>query len=117
MCERVAFGRPRPAAPWQNATCHRPYGPYGFLVGRLHMAAAERAAQGRVNITWTPIDDDDVLVTATCEQCVLVRERSIKNEADAGGLALLVGAEALAQAGCPHVEAVTMTRKAPPASE
>ncbi len=81
------------------------------------MAAAERAAQNRVNITWTPIDEHDVLVTATCEECALVRERSIKNDADAGGLALLVGAEALAQAGCAHVEAVTMTRKAPATSE
>ncbi|HSQ61667.1 MAG TPA: hypothetical protein VLM85_00575 [Polyangiaceae bacterium] len=79
------------------------------------MAAADRAAQSSVNITWTPIDDDDVLVIATCEECALVRERSIKNEVDAGGLALLVGAEALARAGCAHVEAATMTRKVPSA--
>ena len=81
------------------------------------MASADRAVQSHVSITWTPMDDDEVLVTATCEECVLVRERAIRNEPDAGGLALLVGAEALAQAGCTHVEAVTMTRKAPPPSE
>jgi hypothetical protein len=75
--------------------------------------AAEQLQRPTVEITWTPLNGE-VLVVATCEKCLLRRERMIKNDPDAAGLALLVGAEALAQGGCTHVDAVTITRRAPP---
>ncbi len=78
--------------------------------------AADRIQRPEVHITWTPLNGD-VLVVARCETCGLQRERTVANDDDTAGLALLVGAESLAQASCTHIDAVTITRKLPKRDE
>jgi hypothetical protein len=75
-------------------------------------SAAPTTPQARpvVHVAWIAVETK-VLVVATCEACDLRCERSIRNDRNAAGLALLVGAEALSAAGCTHVDAVTITRK------
>ena len=64
-----------------------------------------------VLITWTRVGNDEVLVVATCQRCGLLQERLVKDSPDVGGLAMLVGTDALTIAGCTHAEVVTSTRR------
>ena len=61
--------------------------------------------------------DGTVYITALCQQCPLVRERFVPEREEMQNLASLIGAEALAAAGCTHVDAVTVTRKKLPDTE
>lgn len=62
-----------------------------------------------VRITLTSTGATDVLVIARCSRCDIVASRLV--DEGAANLAAMVGAEALASLGCPHVEAVTLTRR------
>jgi hypothetical protein len=52
---------------------------------------------------------DDLLVVARCGCCGLVASRLVADHDHA--LAAMVGAEALVELGCDHVDAVTLTRR------
>ena len=62
-----------------------------------------------VCITLTSTGTSDVLVVARCMRCGVVASRLV--EEHGSNLAPMVGAEALAELGCTHVEAVTLTRR------
>jgi hypothetical protein len=62
-----------------------------------------------VRITLTSTGSHDVLVVARCMRCNIVASRLVED--GAYNLAAMVGAEALVELGCTHVEAVTLTRR------
>ncbi len=62
-----------------------------------------------VRITLTSTGEHDVLVVARCTRCGLVASRLV--DEGATNLAAMIGAEALVEQGCAHVEAVTLTRR------
>jgi hypothetical protein len=53
--------------------------------------------------------DSSLVVVAKCTRCGIVASRLVDD--DGTNLAAVVGAEALASMGCPHVDAVVVTRQ------
>jgi hypothetical protein len=76
------------------------------------MTASDSDDAPKVAITITEMRRSDMLqVVAFCPTCHVFRERFIPNAPDARGLAYIIATDALAEAGCAHIEAVTITRK------
>lgn len=75
------------------------------------MPSSDHQDDPGVLITWTRVGNGEVLVVATCKRCSVLREHLVEDAPDVGGLAMLVGTEALTEAGCTHAETVTSTRR------
>src|SRR2546430_1906634 len=86
--------------------------PNGDVLDDRMTPSSDSVYDERVSVTITEMKSGDLHVVAVCPRCSLLRERFIPNGPDdARGRAYLIATEALAEAGCKHVDAVTVTRR------